>query len=152
MKTPASIRCAALALFFSAFFLPHAGAQANPSGPSAKSKFDYQELARAPEKARNRVNPLENNPAAPVAGRKLFENHCAECHGPDAAGTAKAPSLRAPEVQQATPGALFWLITNGVVRKGMPVWSRLPEPQRWQLVRFLKSLGAPESAPQPVIN
>jgi hypothetical protein len=23
----------------------------------------------------------------------------------------------------------------------MPVWSRLPEPQRWQLVSYIKSLG-----------
>jgi hypothetical protein len=32
------------------------------------------------------------------------------------------------------------------VRKGMPVWSRLPEPQRWQLVRYLKSLGIAEAS------
>ncbi|MBZ5527011.1 MAG: cytochrome c [Acidobacteriia bacterium] len=152
MTTPALIRCAALALFFSALVLPRADAQTIPPVPPAQSKFDYQELARAPQKARNRPNPLENNPDAPGAGRKLFEKHCAECHGSDAAGTSKAPSLRAAEVRQATPGALFWLITNGVVRKGMPVWSKLPEPQRWQLVRFLKSLGPPEPAPQPVLN
>jgi len=36
---------------------------------------------------------------------------------------------------------LFWLLTNGVVRRGMPVWSKLPEPQRWQLVSYIKSLG-----------
>jgi len=152
MKTPAFLRCTALALLLSAFLHSRAAAQTNPPAAPAKSKFDYLELARAPEKARKRPNPLENNPDAPAAGRKLFEKHCAECHGPDASGTAKAPSLRAPEVQQATPGALFWLITNGVVRKGMPVWSRLPEPQRWQLVRFLKSLAPPEPATQPVIN
>jgi len=23
----------------------------------------------------------------------------------------------------------------------MPVWSKLPEPQRWQLVTYIKSLG-----------
>jgi len=62
-------------------------------------------------------------------------------------GGKKGPSLRAPEVQNARPGAIFWLLTNGVVRKGMPVWSRLPEPQRWQLVRYLKSLGIAEPAP-----
>jgi hypothetical protein len=28
-----------------------------------------------------------------------------------------------------------------VVRKGMPVWSKLPEPQRWQLVTYIQSLG-----------
>jgi hypothetical protein len=25
----------------------------------------------------------------------------------------------------------------------MPVWSKLPEAQRWQLVTFIKSLGPP---------
>ena len=101
----------------------------------------YAELGKAPEKARNRANPLENDPEAVAAGRLLFEDHCAECHGDNAEGGRRAPSLRAPEVQNATPGAIFWLLTNGVVRRGMPVWSRLPEPQRWQLVRYLKSLG-----------
>jgi len=104
----------------------------------------YAELARAPEKARNRSNPLENDSEAVAAGRLLFEDHCAECHGDKAEGGKKGPNLRAPEVQNSTPGTLFWLLTNGVVRKGMPVWSKLPEPQRWQLVRYLKSLGVPQ--------
>jgi len=43
-----------------------------------------------------------------------------------AEGGRKAPNLRAEEVQQATPGTLFWILTNGVVRRGMPVWSKLP--------------------------
>jgi mono/diheme cytochrome c family protein len=106
----------------------------------------YAELGKAPEKARNRANPLENDPEAVAAGRLLFEDHCAECHGDNAEGGKRAPSLRAPEVQYATPGTIFWLITNGVVRRGMPVWSRLPEPQRWQLVRYLKSLGIAQPA------
>jgi hypothetical protein len=49
------------------------------------------------------------------------------------------------EVQQATPGALFWILTNGVVRHGMPVWSKLPEAQRWQIVTFLMSFKSPAS-------
>jgi hypothetical protein len=28
----------------------------------------------------------------------------------------------------------------------MPVWSKLPEPQRWQIVTYLKSLGIREKA------
>jgi len=48
------------------------------------------------------------------------------------------------EVQNAAPGAIFWILTNGVVRKKMPVWSKLPEPQRWQLVSYIKSLGIAE--------
>ena len=114
----------------------------------AAPKYDpavYAELQKAPEKARKRPNPLQNDPDAVAAGAILFQQHCAECHGDSAQGSRKAPSLLAPEVQKATPGTLFWLITNGVVRKKMPVWSKLPEAQRWQLVRYIKSLG--ETAP-----
>ncbi len=115
----------------------------------ATPKYDpaiYAELQKAPEKARNRANPLQNDPDAVAAGAILFQQHCAECHGNSAQGSRKAPSLLAPEVQNATPGTLFWLITNGVVRKKMPVWSKLPEAQRWQLVRYIQSLGGSVSA------
>ena len=101
----------------------------------------YAELAKVPAKASAKRNPLESDPEARATGAKLFARHCAECHGENANGAKKGPSLRAPEVQQATPGTLFWLLTNGVVRKGMPVWSKLPDPQRWQLVSYIKSLG-----------
>jgi mono/diheme cytochrome c family protein len=100
----------------------------------------FAEFAKVPEKARARVNPLDRDPDAPLAGRNLFAQHCAECHGASAEGQRKAPNLHAEEVQTATPGTLFWILTNGVVRRGMPVWSKLPEPQRWQIVAFLKSL------------
>jgi mono/diheme cytochrome c family protein len=122
-----------------------------PNKPPAK--YDpgiYAELLKAPEKARNRPNPLQNDPEAEAAGALLFEQHCSECHGDVAEGTRKGPSLLVPEVQGATSGTLFWILTNGVVRKKMPVWSKLPEPQRWQLVKYLKSLGGPaEVQPSP---
>lgn len=104
--------------------------------------YFYAEIAKAPEKARARRNPLESDRDAVAAGSNLFAQHCAECHGDSADGGRKGPSLRVPEIQGAADGALFWLLTNGVVRRGMPVWSKLPEPQRWQLVAFIKSLGA----------
>jgi mono/diheme cytochrome c family protein len=100
----------------------------------------YAELGKAPDKAKNRQNPFENDPQASAAGQILFEDHCAECHGDDADGARKGPSLRISEVRAATPGTLFWVLTNGVVRKKMPAWSKLPEPQRWQLVKYIKSL------------
>jgi mono/diheme cytochrome c family protein len=100
------------------------------------------ELDKAPLKARAKRNPLVNDPDAAAAGRKLFGMHCAECHGESAEGTRRAPNLRDSEVQDAPPGAIFWVLTNGIVRHGMPVWSKLPEPQRWQLVSYIKSLGA----------
>lgn len=116
--------------------------QKEKSAASPKKREPYAELRQAPEKARNRTNPLENDPDAPVAGKKLFERHCMECHGEAGTGTKRAPSLRAAQVQGSSQGTLFWLLTNGIVRSGMPVWSKLPEPRRWQIVSYLKSLGA----------
>jgi mono/diheme cytochrome c family protein len=109
----------------------------------------YAELSKAPEKARAKRNPFEKDPEAVAAGRNLFEQHCAECHGDSAEGGKKGPSLRAREVQEAPPGSIFWILTNGVVRHGMPVWSKLPEPRRWQLVSYLKSLGVSASGAMP---
>lgn len=132
------------ALALSAVFVAVSQVLAQDPTSSARGKKKdsvYSEIAKAPEKARVRRNPLETDPDAVAAGRILFEQHCAECHGTVAEGGKKGPSLRAEEIQNSTPGALFWLLTNGVIRKGMPVWSKLPEPQRWQLVTYIKSLG-----------
>ncbi|HUK86228.1 MAG TPA: cytochrome c [Terriglobales bacterium] len=93
-----------------------------------------------PGKARLRDNPLASDPQAAAAGAKLFQQHCAQCHGADATGRPGRPSLRSHRVRLATPGELEWLLTNGSLRNGMPSWSRLPEPQRWQIVTYLKSL------------
>src|SRR2546430_5291293 len=79
---------------------------------AAESRFDYAELAKAPEKARSRRNPLAGDDTAVAGGKKLFEQHCAECHGATGEGGRKAPSLVAAEVQDATPGELFWVVTN----------------------------------------
>jgi mono/diheme cytochrome c family protein len=136
------------ALLSLALAVPLLFAQKGDSAPAKKDSSVYAELAKAPRKARTRRNPFERDPDAVVAGAKLFDLHCAECHGEMAEGGRKGPSLRADEVQQATPGTLFWILTNGVVRRGMPVWSKLPEPQRWQVVRYLKSLTPAEKSPQ----
>lgn len=120
------------------------------AAPAAKGKSVYAELTKAPAKAAARHNPLENDPQAVAAGAKLFDLHCAECHGSMAEGTRRAPNLQADEVQRATPGTLFWLLTNGVVWHGMPVWSKLPDPQRWQLVSFIESFSPALRKSDPV--
>ena len=121
-------------------FFGVAQAPAQDAGLPQNRKSTYAAIAEAPEKARERKNPFEGDPQAVAAGGKLFEQHCADCHGRKAGGTKRGPSLLREQVQQATPGTLFWVLTNGVVRRGMPVWSKLPEPERWQIVAFLQSL------------
>ena len=97
------------------------------------------------EAERAQVNPYAHQAEAIAAGGKLFADHCAKCHGPDALGRKKRPSLRTAEVQEAADGEIFWLLKNGDLRHGMPSWSALPEPSRWQIIAYVKSLG--ESTP-----
>ena len=110
------------------------------AGRDSGRNWDFAPIHKVPEKAQARLNPMAGDAQAVAAGRKLYVQHCAECHGTAAEGGAKAPSLRALEVQDAAPGTLFWIVSNGVIRRGMPAWSKLPEPERWQIVSFLKSL------------
>src|SRR5882672_1788823 len=147
IKIRAIFRAALLLICALGLTVPLISAQ-KERAPAQKDESVYAELAKAPKKAVARRNPMEHDPEAVAAGGKLFDLHCAECHGETAEGGRKAPSLRAREVQQATPGTLFWILTNGVVRRGMPVWSKLPEPQRWQIVTYLKSLGPAEKSSQ----
>ena len=97
----------------------------------------------APADAARKANPLANTADIMAGGRKVFEDRCATCHGTDAGGTTKGPDLTAADVQQQSDGALFWKITQGSTRRGMPTFSNLPEPQRWQLVLFLRSKKQP---------
>jgi mono/diheme cytochrome c family protein len=97
-------------------------------------------FSRVPERARPKCNPLANDARATAAGLKLFQQNCAQCHGKAAEGRGKAPALISAEMMVATPGEIYWVITNGVVRRGMPSWSRIPELRRWQIVTYLESL------------
>ncbi|MFY9730525.1 MAG: c-type cytochrome [Candidatus Acidiferrales bacterium] len=97
-------------------------------------------IAQAPAKTRDRKNPYEGDPDALLAGKKLYSQHCAECHGKYARGMRNAVNLRSPQVQNATPGELVWFLSNGNLFHGMPSWSGLPEQRRWQIVTYLKSL------------
>jgi len=97
-------------------------------------------IAQAPAKTRDWKNPYEGNSDALLAGKKLYLQHCADCHGQNARGMRNAISLRSPQVQNATAGELVWFLRNGNLFHGMPAWSGLPEQRRWQIVTYLKSL------------
>lgn len=102
-------------------------------------------LRRVPAADRERVNPFAGKPEAVAAGKLLFSENCAKCHGSDAEGRYGRPSLRSGRIEHATDGELAWLLRNGSLAKGMPSWSSLPEPERWQLIAFLRSLSQDRS-------
>jgi mono/diheme cytochrome c family protein len=102
-------------------------------------------MSQVPTRDQQRTNPFRDQPQAIQAGRLLFEDHCAQCHGDKAEGKGKRPSLRTSRIQsEASEGAVHWLLLNGNVRHGMPSWSKLPDQQLWQLVSFLRSLKVAE--------
>ena len=110
------------------------------SGPSESSW-----LRKVPDADRARANPFAGAPEAIAAGRILFTQNCAHCHGANAEGRHGRPSLRSERVVHATDGELAWLLRDGSLAKGMPTWSSLPEPERWQIIAFLRSLAHDES-------
>ena len=94
-------------------------------------------LRRAKGKDLKRENPMALDPDSAAAGKRLFERHCARCHGTQGKPSERGPSLDRREVREAAPGALFWVLKNGGGK--MPSWSELPEPQRWQLISYLQA-------------
>lgn len=98
-------------------------------------------LAKVPPSEHQRTNPYQGQADAAAAGRNIYEEHCSKCHGQNAEGVKKRPTLRSERVQQqATVGDLHWLLVNGSMKNGMPPWAKLPDPQLWQLITYLKSL------------
>lgn len=98
-------------------------------------------LKHVPDADRAMKNPYAGQADAIAAGKKIFGDHCAKCHGADAEGRGKKPSLRSSRVQEATDGEVFWLLKNGNLAKGMPTWNKLPDDVRWQVIAYVKSLG-----------
>jgi mono/diheme cytochrome c family protein len=104
-------------------------------------------MNKVPERDRDKQNPYGDQADAIAAGQRIFHDHCAHCHGADAEGTKKRPSLRTERVQQqATEGDLHWLLVNGSMVAGMPSWSKLGDPQIWQVITYVRSLKVEQAA------
>jgi mono/diheme cytochrome c family protein len=109
------------------------------------AKADGAWLTKVPQADHDRVNPYAGQAGAIAAGRNLFVNNCAKCHGENAEGRNQRPSLRTERVAHATDGDLAWLLKNGQVFKGMPRWAGLPEQERLQIVAYVRSLNVPQT-------
>jgi mono/diheme cytochrome c family protein len=118
--------------------MPHKCDRAEPKCPS-KNQGSWAPETNGHEFFEREPHPLAQDPHAVAAGEKLFGERRSECHGEHGEGTRRGPSLVAEPVRSAIPGALAWILKNGVVRHGMADWSKRPERERWQIVAFLKS-------------
>ena len=103
---------------------------------------------KAPEKADTLENPLEKNERILKAGKQIFDQLCAVCHGKTGKGDGvtaatlkpKPADLTGNTVQAQTDGALYWKISEG--RPPMPPFkSQLNDKQVWALVTYIRSLN-----------
>ena len=103
---------------------------------------------QAPETAAAVKNPLANDPNAWKEGKAIFTIQCVACHGEGGRGdgiVGKAlnpppANLTSPAVQRQSDGAIYYKITVG--RPPMPSFKgTLTDEQRWQVVRFIRTLG-----------
>jgi cbb3-type cytochrome c oxidase subunit III len=130
-----------LALVFSIFILAvmwltnHAEAQEQGRPRSAE--------------AQKLKNPLPSDAESVEAGKKLYQRHCASCHGAGAKGdggmslSGGTPSDLTDETWDygSTDGEIFVAIRDGVSADMLAYKEKLNEKQIWQVVTFLRSLG-----------
>ncbi len=88
-----------------------------------------------------------------VAGLRIYERECLECHGGPGVARAKwvrgmnpSPPFLMDASRRWSKGQLFWVIKNGVKMTGMPAWGLTESDGRiWDLVAFLEAM--PEMKP-----
>jgi mono/diheme cytochrome c family protein len=117
---------------------------------AAHAKSDWQ----APPEAKNMKNPVPSNEATLAAGKVLYTDKCASCHGDT--GDGKGPEAEMYAVSPAdfrdfnlmsemTDGELFWKITEG--RRPMPSFKKqFADEQRWQLVNYIRTFAKPPAS------
>jgi alcohol dehydrogenase (cytochrome c) len=78
-----------------------------------------------------------------ASGATLFLERCSSCHGPDGAGSQVAPALVGRDFKHGdTDWAVYRTVRDGVPNTVMVATPELSETQRWQLIAYVRSLGA----------
>lgn len=101
------------------------------------------------EKLLEKRNVNTNGSAEANAGRGIFQQNCATCHGthglgngPNAIQIAKKPAnFSRPFFKDYDDVTWYWRVAEGVPGTRMPQWGRLLTPRQiWYLVAYLKTL------------
>jgi mono/diheme cytochrome c family protein len=90
-------------------------------------------------------NPHAVSEASLLNGRKYFQVNCAPCHGKAGMGDGPATKFGMPGInliadltKGRSDGYIFGMIRNG--RGLMPTYNRIEEPDRWDVVNYLRAL------------
>jgi mono/diheme cytochrome c family protein len=126
-------------------------AASNP--PAWESRIGMRALDASLEKRSGALkNPIaENDAMALAAGRKVYADNCAGCHG-DAKGPSdwggKGLYPRAPQFLQegadVDPSEAYAAVDGGIRYSAMGAWrDQLSEQQMWQVANFVAKQRAP---------
>ncbi|MDR3612282.1 MAG: cbb3-type cytochrome c oxidase subunit II [Candidatus Obscuribacterales bacterium] len=110
---------------------------------------EYMATTEAGRKLIARKTVDTNSSSAANAGRGIYTQNCAACHGLEARGNGpnsislekKPANLTRPFYKQYSDEMYFYRLTEGVTGTRMPRFGEvLTEEQRWYLVAYLKTL------------
>lgn len=109
---------------------------------------------KTPDDAKQMKNPVAADDAAIAAGKDIYADRCANCHGDNGDGKGDnagmysvepAPFTDAGRMREMTDGELFWKISQG--RRPMPGFkSRLTETERWQVINYIRTFAKPAAS------
>ena len=100
----------------------------------------------------DKTNPLPATESNVVAGKNLYQQHCASCHGESGEGDGAAGKelTRQPakvaefsKMSYASDGYLFWMVFEGgdVLRSEMPSFSHtITDDEIWKIITYLRQL------------
>ena len=118
---------------------------------SALHQAQHQEGAHHHPEAAALKNPVAADATSIAAGKKIFEEHCTDCHGDAGKGdgpAAQYPDPKPPDLTDAewkhgsSDGEIFTVIRDGVHDTDMKSFSKkLNEHQIWDVVNYIRSIG-----------
>lgn len=123
-------------------------AQKKPSGTETVLANAAKNVV-IPFEAGDLKNPVPVNSETLDAGKQIYTQSCALCHGSDGHGQTSlgqamyppAMDLTSPHVQHWDDGEMYWIIQNGARLTGMPSWKGTISPEdTWKLVHFIRQL------------
>ena len=112
--------------------------------------------ASVPAEYAGLTNPLPSDSASLERGASLYATNCASCHGdggmgdgPAASALNPAPAPVAHSSQMLADDYLYWRISEGGTPFGttMPAWKTLDEQSRWDMINYMRALGAGTEKP-----
>lgn len=103
----------------------------------------YAHSGEVSEKYEKAVNPVKVTPESLEAGKNIYTQRCAVCHGADGKGTAAGmPDFTDHEMmEEMSESLMFQKVSEGVPGTPMPAWKDiLSEDERWTVINYINSM------------